>query len=172
MSAPQRNTPIIVDERHIGHAVGADKRPVCGEPGPKVRDDMLDLFIAEWHLQSHPQYRMPPATACPVCFPVSECAGLNVVAGRVVCRGCGIDLGEWPDLDAEEVAWNPGGYCAFGCVTEVEEPEPTDDEIADEDLRHQLAEPCPECGAAGACAYDDHGRPLIHAAADAGEQER
>jgi hypothetical protein len=26
-----------------------------------------------------------------------------------------------------------------------------------------LAEPCPECGATGACAYDSEGRALIHA---------
>ena len=25
-----------------------------------------------------------------------------------------------------------------------------------------LGSPCPECGAAGACAYDVEGRPLIH----------
>lgn len=24
-------------------------------------------------------------------------------------------------------------------------------------------EPCPECGATGACAWDNEGRPLIHA---------
>lgn len=84
MSGVERNTPIVVDERHIGHAVGENKRPVCGAPGPKVPDDLLDLFIAEWHLQSHPQYRMPPATACPDCFKVSDCAGVNVVDGRAV----------------------------------------------------------------------------------------
>jgi hypothetical protein len=26
-----------------------------------------------------------------------------------------------------------------------------------------LAPPCPVCGGAGACAWDDEGRPLIHA---------
>lgn len=27
-------------------------------------------------------------------------------------------------------------------------------------------EPCPECGGHGACAYDQEGRPLIHAVKD------
>jgi hypothetical protein len=26
-----------------------------------------------------------------------------------------------------------------------------------------VTEPCPECGAAGACGWDSEGRPLIHA---------
>jgi hypothetical protein len=30
-----------------------------------------------------------------------------------------------------------------------------------------IADPCPECGAAGACGWDDEGRPLIHATSEA-----
>lgn len=32
--------------------------------------------------------------------------------------------------------------------------------------RLDIAPPCPECGGHGACAYDDEGRPLIHAVKD------
>lgn len=28
------------------------------------------------------------------------------------------------------------------------------------------AEPCPECGATGACGWDDEGRPMLHAIPD------
>lgn len=30
------------------------------------------------------------------------------------------------------------------------------------ELEHHMAGPCPECGAAGACAYDELGRPMTH----------
>ena len=33
-------------------------------------------------------------------------------------------------------------------------------------------EPCPECGGYGACAYDQEGRPLIHAVKDHDEGEQ
>lgn len=39
---------------------------------------------------------------------------------------------------------------------------PDDQEIAEYELAARLADPCPECGQIGACAYDGEGRPLIH----------
>lgn len=41
---------------------------------------------------------------------------------------------------------------------------PDDAEIAEYELNARLADPCPECGQYGACAYDIEGRPLIHVA--------
>lgn len=41
---------------------------------------------------------------------------------------------------------------------DISECEPPDDVSALTALQ-----PCPECGELGACAYDDLGRPLIHA---------
>ena len=38
--------------------------------------------------------------------------------------------------------------------------------VLDDDLRTQLANPCPECGASGACGYDTEGRPMIHVTED------
>lgn len=32
-----------------------------------------------------------------------------------------------------------------------------------------LSDPCPECGATGACGYDDLGRPMIHAISKDGD---
>lgn len=47
----------------------------------------------------------------------------------------------------------PGGTSAY-------DPEDWKHEAVDERL---TADPCPECGAAGACSWDIEGRPLIHA---------
>lgn len=47
-------------------------------------------------------------------------------------------------------------------------PDPRHDEHAfgadreEVDMLTRLATPCPECGQAGACAWDAEGRPMIH----------
>jgi hypothetical protein len=46
------------------------------------------------------------------------------------------------------------------------ERSPDDQEIAEYELNARLADPCPECGQRGACAYDTEGRALIHVATD------
>ncbi len=46
--------------------------------------------------------------------------------------------------------------------TEYEPRQPDDQEIEEFDLMARLADPCPECGVLGACAYDAEGRALIH----------
>lgn len=48
--------------------------------------------------------------------------------------------------------------CATGPVIEQDGP--------DIELESLTVEPCPLCGAAGACAYDAEGRPMIHTDAD------
>jgi hypothetical protein len=53
---------------------------------------------------------------------------------RVYAQVLGVDYG--PDLDVDD--------------DEIDPPEIT------------FPEPCPECGAYSACAYDDEGRALIH----------
>lgn len=52
--------------------------------------------------------------------------------------------------------------CACRCADgpRGETPEPNDGPDLDAPLG---GEPCPECGEAGACAWDAEGRPLIHA---------
>ena len=49
-----------------------------------------------------------------------------------------------------------------------------DDEPDGYELDEPLAKapPCPECGGYGACAYDQEGRPLIHAVGDQDEAPR
>jgi hypothetical protein len=44
--------------------------------------------------------------------------------------------------------------------------QPDDQEIAEYELNARLADPCPECGQRGACAYDTEGRALIHVTED------
>ncbi len=44
--------------------------------------------------------------------------------------------------------------------------QPDDQEIEEFDLMARLADPCPECGVLGACAYDADGRALIHVTED------
>ena len=77
----------------------------------------------------------------------------------------------WADSDDVEHARATGqpdpstGRCGCPCVNDADfcakygtpEPEPPDiDEVSLDGA------PCAECGAAGACAYDNEGRPLIH----------
>jgi hypothetical protein len=47
-----------------------------------------------------------------------------------------------------------------------DDPEPDIDPYEGEPGPVGIADPCPECGAAGACGYDDEGRPMIHAVED------
>jgi hypothetical protein len=48
--------------------------------------------------------------------------------------------------------------------------DPDDDpnipDLAELELERRLADPCPECGQSGACAYDTEGRALIHVTTD------
>jgi hypothetical protein len=53
-----------------------------------------------------------------------------------------------------------GGYADYA------PPEPDAQEIEELDLQARLADPCPECGQLGACAYDSEGRALIHVVVD------
>lgn len=50
------------------------------------------------------------------------------------------------------------------------EYDPDDDlnipDQAEYEMEARLADPCPECGQKGACAYDDEGRALIHVTQD------
>jgi hypothetical protein len=46
------------------------------------------------------------------------------------------------------------------------EDDPNLPDAAEYELERRLANPCPECGQHGACAYDAEGRPLIHATTD------
>lgn len=39
------------------------------------------------------------------------------------------------------------------------------------DIDVPVAEPCPACGAAGACSWDAEGRPLIHAVSDEEDEQ-
>lgn len=59
----------------------------------------------------------------------------------------------WDDVYADHAATDPG----------IDDRHP--------DLDVPVAEPCPVCGAAGACGWDTEGRPLIHAVSDE-EDER
>jgi hypothetical protein len=96
--------------------------------------------------------------------------GPDFMVEVVICRSCGEDLGPLehdPELQYEQVT--PTGSCwpcAMGAPPHPdydEDPEPDEREIASYELEARLADPCPECGAAGACSFDDEGRPLIHA---------
>lgn len=50
------------------------------------------------------------------------------------------------------------------------EYDPDDDpnvpDLAELEIERRLADPCPECGQLGACAYDADGRALIHVSTD------
>lgn len=45
---------------------------------------------------------------------------------------------------------------------DYEPDEPDDGEISEMEIERRIADPCPECGQRGACAYDADGRALIH----------
>ena len=64
---PDSDPPTIADERNVAHAVDENNRPACGAPLPDLPDDIRALLVAPWSLQSDPQYRLPPATACERC---------------------------------------------------------------------------------------------------------
>lgn len=52
------------------------------------------------------------------------------------------------------------------------EPDVPDEwECLEHGLEDRLADPCPECGQVGACAYDAEGRALIHVTDDVDSQE-
>ena len=50
------------------------------------------------------------------------------------------------------------------------EDDPNVPDVAEYELETRLANPCPECGQVGACAYDSEGRPLIHVTSEEDEQ--
>jgi hypothetical protein len=58
----------------------------------------------------------------------------------------------------------------FGQDGPDQDYDPDDDpnlpDRAEYEMEQRLADPCPECGQSGACAYDAEGRPMIHAVED------
>ena len=100
---------------------------------------------------------------------VNACTARIVVDAdrHVRCVNCGDDLGPLKlDADEQYEQVTPTGSCwacVFGLPAQREEDtEPSDDDVAEWELIDQLADPCPECGVWGACAYDADGRPMIH----------
>jgi hypothetical protein len=69
-------------------------------------------------------------------------------------------------------AMNDGEFWAhvFGQDGPDQDYDPADDpnypDPAELELNARLADPCPECGQVGACAYDAEGRPMIHVGED------
>lgn len=85
------------------------------------------------------------------------------IVEQVICRACDENLGPLesdPERQYEQVT--PTGSC-WPCA--MGEPVYT---AEDWDPSHEafgplIADPCPECGAVGACGWDSEGRALIHA---------
>ena len=98
---------------------------------------------------------------CPGC---QDCYGMSLGCHQDPCRcalpcicedddgsrvpsGCERhdDRGDQRRIEAEQECWTPD-----------------DVDVLDEDLARARGGPCPDCGAPGACGWDDEGRPLIH----------
>lgn len=93
--------------------------------------------------------------------------------GHVYCNCCGDDLGAPDSWEDDDWPVTPGGFC-WGCGLGCCPPNCPNNRSDDEyDPNHDAldlgltADPCPECGAVGACGWDDEGRPLIHATSEA-----
>ena len=93
---------------------------------------------------------------CPGC---QDCYGMQIGCHQAPCR-CSLPCTcKWSEEDV-----NPGWQ--DGCerhdatadlrFTYEDAPDPNEPDIPAD-------QPCPECGAPGACGYDEMGRPMIHA---------
>ena len=88
--------------------------------------------------------------------------------GHVYCCCCGDDLGSPDSWEDDEWPVTPGGFC-WGCGLGCHPSHCPDNRYDDEDDPNHdaldlglTADPCPECGAVGACGWDAEGRPMIH----------
>ena len=97
----------------------------------------------------------------PVCTMLNMCDSCRFSAG---CPGGEHD---WADDEtvslAQKYGYDVAGICACECAKG-----PIIEYTAEDydDYTSINASPCLVCGAGGECAYDDEGRPLIHATTD------
>lgn len=102
---------------------------------------------------------------CPGC---QFCFGMSIGCHQEPCR-CDLPCTCRYEAEDSDPAWREG------CERhddrddqrriEAEQEAWTPDELdtLDDDLARARGGPCPDCGAPGACGWDDEGRPLIHA---------
>jgi len=84
----------------------------------------------------------------------------------------------WADPDdiqhAAKTAQPDPSSESCGCFCVREEPRTMDgpdlDDYGPGEIALSQMEPCPECDAVGACAWDSEGRPLIHARMDGDDE--
>lgn len=74
--------------------------------------------------------------------------------GRPLCPEA-----DYRDSLADDEFWD---HVFNGHVSEPDYDDVSPEVAAEWELTDRLANPCPECGQRGACAYDAEGRALIH----------
>ena len=94
------------------------------------------------------------------CAGCQDCYGMSIGCHQEPCR-CSLPCTcRWKDEDADP-SWQVG--CERHDTTADQRKYAEVDFVEyDEDLDSEALSPCPECGALGACSYDDEGRALIH----------
>lgn len=100
------------------------------------------------------------AGCCPGC---RDCYGMQIGCHQDPCRCDKPCTCRWADED-DDPTWQAGceRHDSTQDARRLADAEPD----YDPEFESLDPSPCVVCGSDGACAYDDEGRPLIHAVAD------